>query len=518
MGSMADSEDSVDVGELKEEDLPLQARVRFHPFPAVKEVVESPQSLGADLPSEGELANSTPSSNALEVPQSSDSLGTRLTMTSRTGYFQDRIISPSMMRAMAILYIGPHRNPDFASDYHLSPILAPAELLAQFPLVLMDCGEKDPFVDDTIIFAGRLREAKRSRLRELEVALNSPNPSIKHGEHLRMSATHRDSDSAMRAMRRERDILAAQTEEDWVQMQIFSEWSHGYLQMPMLMQEARTVIYELADWIVEAFAEAGVNSTTGRPRHMLRRRLSMMSPRLHTPSIHVHVPQDEGYLSSTGITSASETEVETDDALTFVPKRKSPPPTLSSGSSGGNGMATANGSGSSNGDSRRGILITPHVSGRDFAASPRVADVISKIATIGSPSEPTSLLAPKSTTSTMVSYGDTANGTGQHYPALRESAVSTPLDMLSGFVGGSPHMEMMDLTSVPETFSSLSPPANAVGSPGKSHTGGTAVSGKTGQKISESELMRRRRLLDSHLLPSSEKQVPTVHGLGQSKP
>jgi hypothetical protein len=29
-------------------------------------------------------------------------LGTRLTMTSRTGFFNDRIISPSMMRAMAI--------------------------------------------------------------------------------------------------------------------------------------------------------------------------------------------------------------------------------------------------------------------------------------------------------------------------------------------------------------------------------------------------------------------------------
>jgi hypothetical protein len=29
------------------------------------------------------------------------------------------------MRAMALLYIGPYRNPDFAIDYHISPILAP---------------------------------------------------------------------------------------------------------------------------------------------------------------------------------------------------------------------------------------------------------------------------------------------------------------------------------------------------------------------------------------------------------
>jgi acetyl esterase/lipase len=88
-------------------------------------------------------------------------LGTRITMTSRTGYFQDKIVTPSMvssqdslvsfqdvlrheqMRAMALLYIGPKRNPDFATDYHISPVLTPAAILAQFPPVLMHCGEKD---------------------------------------------------------------------------------------------------------------------------------------------------------------------------------------------------------------------------------------------------------------------------------------------------------------------------------------------------------------------------------------
>lgn len=48
---------------------------------------------------------------------------------------------------MAILYIGPHRNPDFATDYYISPILAPAHLLAQFPPLLMQCGEKVMFGD-----------------------------------------------------------------------------------------------------------------------------------------------------------------------------------------------------------------------------------------------------------------------------------------------------------------------------------------------------------------------------------
>ena len=95
------------------------------------------------------------------------------------------------MRAMAILYIGPHRNPDFQSDYQLSPILAPDRLLAQFPPLLMTCGEKDPFVDDTLIFAGRVREAKRARRAELERIIAGK--SSQFGEGLRMS-THADDD------------------------------------------------------------------------------------------------------------------------------------------------------------------------------------------------------------------------------------------------------------------------------------------------------------------------------------
>jgi acetyl esterase/lipase len=41
------------------------------------------------------------------------------------------------------------QNPDFKTDYRISPILAPSSLLAEFPPLLMTCGEKDPFVDDT---------------------------------------------------------------------------------------------------------------------------------------------------------------------------------------------------------------------------------------------------------------------------------------------------------------------------------------------------------------------------------
>ncbi|PVU89016.1 hypothetical protein BB561_005601 [Smittium simulii] len=83
-----------------------------------------------------------------------------LSMTSRFTYFSDMILTPEMMRALAILYIGPNNTPDFAKNYYLSPVVAPDELLARFPNTYFMCGEKDPLVDDTIILAGRIREAK----------------------------------------------------------------------------------------------------------------------------------------------------------------------------------------------------------------------------------------------------------------------------------------------------------------------------------------------------------------------
>ncbi|KAI9298606.1 alpha/beta-hydrolase [Neoconidiobolus thromboides FSU 785] len=83
-----------------------------------------------------------------------------LTMTSRMTFFNDRVLTPDLMRSMAILYIGPHNRPDFTRDYYLSPLVGPEHLLAQFPKTYLICGEKDPMVDDTILFAGRIRQAK----------------------------------------------------------------------------------------------------------------------------------------------------------------------------------------------------------------------------------------------------------------------------------------------------------------------------------------------------------------------
>lgn len=105
------------------------------------------------------------------------------------------------MRAMAILYIGPTQNPDFHSDYYISPILAPSALLAQFPPALLICGEKDPFVDDTVIIAGRIREAREQ------------------------AGLEKESEGS-----------------EWVRMAIMEGWGHGYLQMVALMPEIKSVL------------------------------------------------------------------------------------------------------------------------------------------------------------------------------------------------------------------------------------------------------------------------------------
>ncbi|KAG5929823.1 hypothetical protein E4U42_004343 [Claviceps africana] len=91
---------------------------------------------------------------------------TRLATSSMISYFNDRVLTPEMMRAMIILYIGPHNRPDFSRDYLLSPVLAPECLLAKFPKTYFMTGERDPLVDDTVIFAGRLRRAKERVARE----------------------------------------------------------------------------------------------------------------------------------------------------------------------------------------------------------------------------------------------------------------------------------------------------------------------------------------------------------------
>lgn len=96
-----------------------------------------------------------------------------LSFTSRISYFNDRIITPELTRAMALWYLGSNTTRNPATDMFLSPVNAPEDILAEFPRMWMMCGECDPFVDDTVIFAARVRQAVARKNRFSSSASNS---------------------------------------------------------------------------------------------------------------------------------------------------------------------------------------------------------------------------------------------------------------------------------------------------------------------------------------------------------
>ncbi|KAI9249772.1 Alpha/Beta hydrolase protein [Phascolomyces articulosus] len=155
-----------------------------------------------------------------DMTQVQDAWGTaRTAMTSRMCYFNDRIITADMMRAMAILYLGPHATPDFESDYLLSPVVAPLDLLAQFPKTYMICGEKDPFVDDTVIFGGRIRKAKHQERRRRE-----ENDELPYDPLL---------------------------DDSTIQVQFLEGMSHAFLQMMTFLPESHKAVKTIGDWVLE---------------------------------------------------------------------------------------------------------------------------------------------------------------------------------------------------------------------------------------------------------------------------
>ena len=150
-------------------------------------------------------------------------LKTRLAMSSMISYTNDRILTPEMMRAMIILYVGPHNRPDFSADFLLSPLLAPEALLAEFPKTYFLTGERDPLVDDTVIFAGRLRQAKYNRF----------------------------------VQRKELGLLKSKDvfdERDHVEVALIPGISHGFLQFVSIFPEGWKHIFRCARWAEEIFA------------------------------------------------------------------------------------------------------------------------------------------------------------------------------------------------------------------------------------------------------------------------
>ncbi|KAF4313124.1 putative hormone-sensitive lipase protein [Botryosphaeria dothidea] len=172
---------------------------------------------------------------------------TRLAMSSMISYFNDRILTPEMMRAMIILYIGPHHRPDFSTDFLLSPLLAPESLLVKMPKTYFLTGERDPLVDDTAIFAGRIRQAKAAAWRE----------------------------------RRELGLLSASearafVDTDHVEVLMIPGISHGFLQFVSVFPEGWKYIFKCARWMRDIAEridaeELAAEQAARRPRHRRRR-------------------------------------------------------------------------------------------------------------------------------------------------------------------------------------------------------------------------------------------------------
>ena len=151
-------------------------------------------------------------------------LRTRLAVSSIISYFGDRIITPEMMRAMIILYVGPYNRPDFTTDHLLCPAVAPESLLQKFPKTYFLTGERDPLVDDTVIFAGRLRQAKLALFKERqEIGLEKSSAQF--------------------------------SERDHVEVVLIPGISHGFIQFVSIFPQGWKHIFRCAGWIKDIFAQ-----------------------------------------------------------------------------------------------------------------------------------------------------------------------------------------------------------------------------------------------------------------------
>lgn len=113
-GALADAEtdSEEDFDNLKEEERPIEARVR-HVYPqSGPEYVLVPRSESALEKQQQELSAAVAEANTKAtqaagigkkngIGKEKAPIGTRLTMTSRTGYFQDRVVSPSMVNIIS---------------------------------------------------------------------------------------------------------------------------------------------------------------------------------------------------------------------------------------------------------------------------------------------------------------------------------------------------------------------------------------------------------------------------------
>ncbi|KAG0249846.1 hypothetical protein DFQ27_009760, partial [Actinomortierella ambigua] len=158
-------------------------------------------------------------------------------ISSRVCYFDDPIICPEFARAMAIMYTGSDTKFALQDQYETSPIRTPDHLLQQFPPVFIMTGQKDPLVDDSLVFMARLKRARREA-----------KESDDHDHHHHQSGN-------MIYLRQDK-------------LRIIQDVSHGFLHFMALMPDIRDAIAVLGEQLKDMLQEPilaseGVPSSDG---------------------------------------------------------------------------------------------------------------------------------------------------------------------------------------------------------------------------------------------------------------
>ncbi|KAM3436735.1 hypothetical protein MY4824_004156 [Beauveria thailandica] len=192
----------------------------------IDQLQESRPEFSHSAPQALSAPTSPVATTATTVSHRPQPMKTRLATSSMISYVNDRVLTPEMMRAMIILYIGEHNRPDFSQDYLLSPVLAPEYLLARFPKTYFMTGERDPLVDDTVIFAGRLRRAKEETAATTRSGLLFPEDDA-----------HADAAAAPEVV-------------------LIPGASHGFMQFPGIYPPSWRHFERSAEWFDQLFAEA----------------------------------------------------------------------------------------------------------------------------------------------------------------------------------------------------------------------------------------------------------------------
>eukprot|EP00834_Sanchytrium_tribonematis_P000010 NODE_2_length_91304_cov_0.692462.p10 type:complete len:574 gc:universal NODE_2_length_91304_cov_0.692462:36997-38718(+) len=133
--------------------------------------IESPSRLSRDNPMSASISsmkkfdfeiNESAPASVSYFRDASQYKASHIAMTSRICFFQDKILPAELMRALVLLYLKSSPvDPQISTNFVLSPLLAPDSILEHFPKVSILVGDRDPILDDSVLFAAKLRRAQK---------------------------------------------------------------------------------------------------------------------------------------------------------------------------------------------------------------------------------------------------------------------------------------------------------------------------------------------------------------------